>query len=319
MATIVFISNLDTDEKAHWLSLIRQQLPKETILEPKDIDKKTALEVDIAIVAKPDVSILKRFKNLIWIQSLWAGVDSLIEMLKKHQKPKSSTIKLVRLVDPQLEKTMAEAVIAWTLYLHRNMPEYAQQQTTKKWRQLPNIAAEDVRISILGAGKLGQAALTALKPLNFQLNCWSQTKKELNNINCFFGEKGLNTILQKTDILVCLLPLTKETKDILNAKTLGLLPNGAKLINFSRGAVVDTKALSALLEYDHLAHAVLDVFEQEPLPQNDSMWNNQKITILPHISAPTNYKTAATVVTKNINNYRLHNIIPEAVNLNKGY
>lgn len=313
MKTIVFISGLDLNIQSQWIAMIKKQLNNETILLPQQISESQAKDVDIAIVANPDPKDLARFPNLVWIQSLWAGVERLIgEILKKR-------VKLVKLVDPQLAKTMAESVLAWTLYLQRNMPEYAQQQVNKQWHQLPCVTSEELRVSVLGTGTLGITALDVLKKLEYQVSCWSRTTKQLNGIKSYTGFSGLQTMLSKTDILINLLPLTQHTYHLLDRELLSELPIGAKLINFSRGAVIDTKALLKLLEIGHLSHAVLDVFEQEPLASSDPIWSNPNITVLPHISAPTNMYSAAKVVAKNIKMYRESSMIPNSVDVRVGY
>jgi len=313
MKTIVFISELTPDVQAQWLALLKKHLPNETVLLSQKIPSNQVAMVDIAIVANPDPKELARYPHLIWVQSLWAGVESLAAELV------NSPIKLVRLVDPQLATSMAESVLAWSLYLQRNMPEYAQQQQDKTWQQLPCIASADLRVSILGAGKLGVAAIEALKKLNYQVSCWSRTPKKIDGIKSYNGVSGLNEMLNKSDILINLLPLTKETHHMLNDELLRKLPQGAKLINFSRGAVVDTEALLKLLAEGHLSHAVLDVFEHEPLASTDSLWYTPNITILPHISAPTNSQSAAIIVAQNITAYREKNIIPDEVDMKTGY
>ncbi|NQY48633.1 MAG: glyoxylate/hydroxypyruvate reductase A [Colwellia sp.] len=313
MNNIVFISGSESATKSQWLAEIQKQLINETIRLPEEISDSQAKHIDIAIVANPDPSDLARFPNLVWIQSLWAGVERLVGDV--IDKP----VKLVKLNDPQLAKTMAESVLAWTLYLQRNMPEYAQQQVNKQWRQLPCITSAELRVSVLGAGALGITALNTLKKLDYQVSCWSRTAKQFDGIKNYLGSAGLHTMLSKTDILINLLPLTPETYHLLGKELLSNLPKGAKLINFSRGAVIDTKALLNLLENGHIAHAVLDVFEHEPLAPTDAIWTNPNITVLPHISAPTNMLSAAKVIAKNILMYRENNVIPNYVDVKQGY
>jgi glyoxylate/hydroxypyruvate reductase A len=313
MNTIVFISNLAPDLQDQWIVMLKELLNHELILLPQQISESQVKDIDIAIVANPDPKYLTKYPNLVWVQSLWAGVERLIS------EPFPNKVKLVKLVDPQLAKTMAESVLAWTLYLQRNMPEYTRQQRNQQWCQLPNVASEDLRVSVLGAGALGIAALNALSKLDYQVNCWSRTSKNLNNIRCFTDFSGLQTMLSQTDILINLLPLTKNTHHLLDKTLLSQLPYGAKLINFSRGAVIDTTALLELLDTGHLSHAVLDVFEHEPLAPHDPIWCNPKITVLPHISAPTNMCSAVKVVANNINMYRKDNVIPNSVDVKAGY
>jgi len=231
----------------------------------------------------------------------------------------NSPIKLVRLVDPQLAISMAESVLAWTLYLQRNMAEYAQQQQKRNWSQLPCIASADLRVSILGAGELGLAAINALKKLNYQVNCWSRAAKNIEGVTSYHGLNDLTCMLKKSDIVINLLPLTQFTQHLLNEERMREMPKGARLINFSRGGIVDTKGLLKLLEIGHISHAVLDVFEQEPLTPTDSLWHTPNITILPHISAPTNRESAVAIAAKNIETYRSQDIIPKAVDMKIGY
>jgi glyoxylate/hydroxypyruvate reductase A len=313
MKTIVFISELAPNVQSKWLALFNAQLINEKILLPEQVSDTQIKDVDIAIVANPDPKILARFSHLVWIQSLWAGVETLIDGVLK--KP----VKLVKLVDPHLAKTMAESVLAWTLYLQRNMPEYAQQQRNKQWHQLPSISSEELNVSVLGTGTLGMAALNTLKKLDYTVNCWSRTPKILKGIKSYTDTDGLKTMLNNTDILINLLPLTPHTYHLLDEKLLSELPEGAKLINFSRGAVINTEALLKLLDTGHLSHAVLDVFEHEPLTSTDSIWSTPNVTVLPHISAPTNMLTASKVVTKNINQYREKSVIPNYVDVITGY
>lgn len=317
MKIIVFISGSASDIQSQWITLINKQLVNETILLPQQINASQAENVDIAIVANPDPKELTRFPNLIWIQSLWVGVENLVDEMIGETVGKS--VKLVKLVDPQLAKTMAESVLAWTLYLQRNMPEYAQQQAISQWKQLPSIMSEDLRVSVLGAGSLGMAVLDTLKKLDYNVSCWSRTPKQLNGIKNYTGFDGLQEMLSKTDILINLLPLTQYTYHLLNKELLSQLPTGAKLINFSRGAIINTPELLKLLESKHISHAVLDVFEHEPLATNDPIWGNPNITVLPHISAPTNMLSAAKIAAKNISTYRENNVIPNTIDVKQGY
>ena len=313
MKKIVFISRLDNKAQLEWLSCLRKQLPNEAIQLPEQMSEDEFQQVDIAIVADPDPTVIAKFPNLVWIQSLWAGVEKLLsEKSLQH-------IKIVRLVDPELAKTMAEAVIAWTLYLHRNMPEYAQQQIEKKWRQLPYIPAKNIKVGVLGAGHLGLTSLKSLQQLEYQVSCWSRTPKQLEGVESYSGDSGLESLMSNSDIVISLLPLTAETHHLLNTALLTRLPVGAKIINFSRGAIIDTEALLRLLNTRHISHAVLDVFEHEPLPVTNSMWSNPNITILPHISAPTDKNTSIKIAADNIKQYRKLKIIPNTVNAQLGY
>jgi glyoxylate/hydroxypyruvate reductase A len=313
MTNIVFISDLSTIEQKAWLTRLNDKLIVETIRLPHQINDIDALSIDIAIVANPNPDIISRFPNLVWIQSLWAGVERLVA------SGLPVDVQLVRLIDPQLAKTMAESVVAWTLYLQRQMPRYTKQQQNGVWHQLPTIPSSELRVSILGAGELGLAALKLLNHFDYQLNCWTRSAKNIEKVTNYTGTDGLSNMLGTTDILISLLPLTPDTHHLLNHDLLSQLPHNAQVINFSRGANIDTIALIKLHDADHLSHAVLDVFEVEPLPVDSALWQHEKITVLPHISAPTNLNSATNIVVNNIEKYRQCGHIPPVTNLNKGY
>lgn len=146
-----------------------------------------------------------------------------------------------------------------------------------------------------------------------------QEVKKIEGISTYYGSEGLQESLKKADIVVCLLPLTKETKNLLNKEKLDLLHNKASIINFARGAIIDYEYLLEKLGKKELSHAILDVFDTEPLPSSSSIWENEDITVLPHISAPTNMKTASKIASKNIYEYFEKGIIPISVDTKKGY
>jgi len=313
MTPIAFITNLPSGIEEQWLEILQKKLPTEKIVVGANITGCIAEKVTLAIVANPEPIKLTHFPNLNWVQSLWAGVEGMISL--KELK----NVEIVRLVDPDLSKTMAEAVLTWTLYLHRNIPDYRKQQSQQNWQQLPYVEPGKRHIGILGTGELGIAAINTLKKSGFKISSWSRRQKEINDVEHFAGTQGLAQLLPQIDILVCLLPLTPETHYLLNSETLNLLPDGAQLINFSRGANIDTKALLTLLDNQHISHAVLDVFEQEPLAKDSPLWKHPGVTILPHISAQTNMETASSIVANNIRNYRKTGKVPGAVNKIKGY
>ena len=330
MAIIAFIHAMDYQNEQRWLQRLNQlladnaeadsELANDIVVSAKSLTDEQAAAVELAIVANPDVDELVRFNGLIWVQSLWAGVEAMVPKLASiNQQRAGNEIKLVRLIDPFLAQTMAEAVLAWTLFLHRNMAHYAAQQQQKVWRELPCAPASEIRVSILGAGELGRAAIEVLLHMGYQVNCWSRSAKNISGVGNYCGDQGLTELLTKTDILVCLLPLTEQTKHIINKETLNLLPTGAKIINFARGGIINHTDLLTALDKGKIEHAVLDVFDQEPLPEDSPLWSHPKVSILPHISATTNLATASRVAIDNMINYRQQGVIPSCVDLQRGY
>ncbi|MBA6348738.1 glyoxylate/hydroxypyruvate reductase A [Colwellia sp. BRX8-9] len=317
MAVITFVSQLAHQEQDAWLALLSTKLPNEAIKLDKDLSVEQKLQCEIAIVANPDADILSQYPKLIWVQSLWAGVDALVSQLSDN-KPTPS-FKLVRLIDPILAQTMSEAVLTWVLYLHRDMPKYLQQQKSAQWLQHRYLLPQERTLGILGLGELGKLSALRLYENGFNVLGWSQSDKLINGITCYSGDEGLVTMVRQTDILICLLPLTSATYQLINEDLLTNLPQGASIINFARGGIVANHDLINHLANGNLEHAILDVFEQEPLDKSDDLWSNEKITVLPHISAPTHFESAGEIVTNNIKQYRSNDQIPFYIDWNKGY
>ena len=310
---IPFIGSTSPAETRRWIAALRAAMPGEVIAPLEALDAAARAACDVAIVANPQPHDLRALPRLQWVHSVWAGVDRLIAELQDLD------VKVVRLQDPQLARTMAEAVLAWTLYLHRDMPRYARQQAARQWVEHDYIRPERKTVSLLGLGALGAASAQRLREAGFQVCGWSRAPSHLPGVAGYIGDEGLMAMLRRTDILVCLLPLTPQTRGVINARALEALPPQASLINFARGAIVDELALRQALDSGHLAHAVLDVFTQEPLPPDAWPWSHLAVTVLPHISGPTDYETASAIVTKNISAYRADGSLPPVVDRQRGY
>ncbi len=310
---IPFISQLSAAEQQMWLEALSIELPNENIVLASDVAPEQRQLCTIAIVANPDITTLSSFNNLSWLHSVWAGVEKLMANLQ------SSDIKITRLIDPMLSQTMAEAVLAWSLYLHRDMPIYAKQQQEATWLQHQYTPANERRIGILGLGELGCESAQRLQQNGFDVMGWSRSTKNLPSISTFSGQEGLLAMASRSDILVCLLPLTAETQGLINTELLEQMPKGSSVINFARGGIIDTDALLHTLVNNHIKHAVLDVFDQEPLPTDSKLWQQPNVTVLPHISAPTQLQSACKIVANNIIEYRKSGQLPVCVNKAKGY
>ncbi|SLN26812.1 Glyoxylate/hydroxypyruvate reductase A [Aquimixticola soesokkakensis] len=310
---IALVTRLSDAAEDTWLALLRAALPQEDIQSLRHLPAQEAASVEIAIVANPDPAALQTLPNLVWVQSLWAGVERLVAELPQFTPP------IVRLIDPQLARNMSEAALAWTYYLFRDMPAYAAHQRARDWVQEPYRSAREVSVGILGLGALGAASARRLQEQDFNVLGWSRSQKSLEGITCLSGEDGFDTLLSRSDIVICLLPLTSTTTGLLNAAAFGRMKQSAALINFARGPIVDTAALCAALDAQQIKHAVLDVFDQEPLPAASPLWTQAGITVLPHISGPTDPRTGAQVAADNIRKYRETGTIAQSVDLTVGY
>ena len=310
---IPIISQLPESQQQDWLDQLNEALPEERFVLAETLTQNIRNKIDIAITADPNPKVLQSFPNLNWVHSLWAGIENLMEIAREQD------FKIVRLVDPELASTMAESVLTWVLFLHRKIPTYALQQQHKIWQQHSHDRSTKCNIGILGMGELGRASAIQLNQNKFRVLGWSQSPKEIDHIDCYHGKDGLTKMLPQCQILVCLLPLTRNTNGLICEKLLVLLPDNASFINFSRGPIVNTADLLTRLKSNSLYHAVLDVFEQEPLPITSELWNNNRVTILPHVAATTNRATAVQIIAKNICEYRSKGCLDSFVNLERGY
>ncbi|MBL4907258.1 MAG: glyoxylate/hydroxypyruvate reductase A [Sneathiella sp.] len=310
---IPFVSQLELKEEQEWIEVLSRQLPKERIVGFSALTAADKKDAKIAIVANPNPDEISQLPNLVWIHSVWAGVERLVGELGDQP------FGIVRLIDPELARTMAEAVLAWSLYLHRDMPAYARQQKNRQWKEIPYRSVSNRTVGILGLGELGTAAAQLLAGIGFKVIGWSRSQKQVDNVITKSGEDGLAETVSRSDILVSLLPLTDQTRGLIDKSVFDNLPDQAGLINFGRGPVVAIEDLVRALDQGRLSHAVLDVFEQEPLPTESALWDHDAITVLPHISAPTNMKTASEIVARNIVLYRQKGILPVTVSRKLGY
>ncbi len=152
----------------------------------------------------------------------------------------------------------------------------------------------------MGLGALGAACAEALVGLGFDVVGWSRRKKTLNKVGCFYGKQGFDLFLAQSEIVICLLPLTTDTRGILNEENMRKLPEGAFIINAAQGGHLVETDLLKLLESNHIASAALDVFENEPLPKENSLWSHPKVSITPHVAALVNYESASAVIADTI-------------------
>ncbi|MGO4566406.1 2-hydroxyacid dehydrogenase [Rhizobium sp. 2YAF20] len=241
---------------------------------------------------------LHRFRNLEIVFCIGAGVDQ----FKTETLP--SNVMLVRMVEDGIVRMMQEYVTLAVLALHRNLKAYIGQQADATWRSLPVRQAAQQRIGILGLGMLAQAVIERLKPFGFPFAAWSRSEQHFDGVDCYHGPGGLTPFLARTDILICLLPLTKDTQGLLDGELFAALPAGAALVHVGRGAQLDHDALIAALDEGHLSGAVIDVTEPEPLSPEHVFWRHPKITLTPHIASATQPETAARAVIDNIKRHR---------------
>ena len=247
-----------------------------------------AEDIDTALVWQPPPGLLATLPGLKLIVSVGAGVDALMQ-----DRTLPPDVPLVRFVDPDLTGRMADYIALHVLYHHRRMSEFRELQARAIWNYLPEPAAHEVRVGLMGLGVLGSAAAGVLKPFGYRLRGWSRTPRPLDGVACFSGAAELDAFLAETDILAVLLPLTPETSGILNRRLFARLSRtgrspflpGPVLINAGRGGLQIDADIVAALQAGELYAASLDVFETEPLPQDSPLWDLPNVIISPHNSS----------------------------------
>jgi glyoxylate/hydroxypyruvate reductase A len=275
-------------------------------------------DIQYACVWQAPKGLLATFPKLKGIFSLGAGVDDIMA------DPDLPQVPVVRIVDPDFTLRMTEYVVLHTLIYHRRQRVYDMQQRLRMWRDQEEPSPNEVTVGVMGLGVLGTAAAFMLHRLGFRVVGWSESPKVLPGIDTFHGIVNLSSFLRRTEILVCLLPATKETRGLLNLDLFRRLRRdgplgGAYLINAARGSLhVDADIITALAE-GLLAGATLDVFPTEPLPVMSPLWTNPKVTVTPHNAAPSSPSVVVANILRQIERMEL-GIAPEhAVDRRKGY
>jgi|SRR5690554_188491 len=289
--TLLFKSDLGRYDL--WVPALKRHLEGREIRLWPDLGE--VQDIEYALVWDPPPGLLASLPNLKAIFSVGAGVD---HIAADPERPKH--LPVIRMVEEGLTAGMTEYVVMQVLYHHRDMLAYRHQAAEKIWREIPAVPAHQRRIGILGLGVLGQDAARMLVRFGFDVAGWSRTPKEIEGVTCFHGPEGLDQMLARTDILVCLLPLTPATRGILNGELFAKLPRGACLINVGRGGHQVERDLLEALDSGQLREATLDVFEEEPLPADSPLWSHPQVIVTPHIASMTMPETAAKAVGENI-------------------
>lgn len=251
------------------------------------------------------------YKRCNAVLSLWAGVELIVGNTTLTQP-------LCRMVDPALTMGMVEWVVGHTLRHHLGMDRHIINPS-HIWDATCPPLGRDRPVAMLGMGALGTACARALTALNFPVTGWSRSPKTIPDIPCLHGEAGLQTVLSTAQVVVTLLPKTPDTENLLDARHLAMLPDGAAILNPGRGALIDDTALLDELNSGRLGHATLDVFRQEPLPADHPFWSHPRITVTPHIAADTRPDSAAHVIVENIRRGEAGLTFLHLVDRNLGY
>jgi glyoxylate/hydroxypyruvate reductase A len=306
---LLFISEDDPAEL--WRDELVRRMPELEVRIWPDVGAEE--EVEVALVWRPPPGALRRFPNLKAILSLGAGIDGLIADRTLPDVP------VVKMVDPSLTRTMSEYVLAAVLRHHRGFDRFERAGRERRWAYAFPPQASERRVGIMGLGELGAEAARILVAHGFSVAGWSRTAKSVAGVESFAGADQLGAFLSRTDILVCLLPLTADTAGILNEQTFDLLPEGAFVINAARGGHLVDEDLIGALAGARLAGATLDVFHEEPLPQESPLWGRPEILITPHIASYCVPASAAEGVIDNVRRALAGEPLLNVVDRHRGY
>jgi len=295
---MAFVYKADPNRAALWVQLFARQAPQvpfrvwPNVGDPKDVRF-------LAAWLPPD-DLAATFPNLEVLFSVGAGVDQLnLAQIPDH-------VKLVRMIEPALVATMAEYVSFAVLALHRDMPMYLSQQRERVWREHRVRPPGASRVGVMGTGLLGTAAIERLRSLGFDCVGWNR-------------RVDLDSFLARTDILVCLLPLTDSTRGILNRHLLDTLPEGAALVSVGRGGHLVEADLLEALDRGHVRASIIDVCETEPPAQDHPFWHHPKIWLTPHIASTTQPESAVEAVLANMARYERGEVMLGLVDRSRGY
>jgi glyoxylate/hydroxypyruvate reductase A len=265
------------DDGSRWLEAIARELPEATLRtwpEP-------GAPADYALVWKPPTAMLAELSSARAVFNLGAGVDAIVRL-----SPWPVGVPLIRLEDAGMAEQMAEYVAYAVLRRYREFDVYEQAQHGAEWRPRARLDKSAFAVGILGFGVLGTAVAKALAALGFPVTAWSRSRKQVQGVRSFTLDE-LDAFLATCSALVCMLPLTARTRRLLDRPRLAQLPEGAYVINVARGALIVERDLLALVDSGHLSGAMLDVFDDEPLPRTHAFWHHPRIIVTPHISAAT--------------------------------
>lgn len=278
---------------AIWAALFAAELPQVPFLR-WGVDEVDPAEVRFMAAWNPSPDFVASFPDLEVLFCVGAGVDQLPIASLPPQ------VRVVRMVEPGIIVAMAEYVTAAVFALHRDLPHFVAEQRAQRWSYDPPMLAAERRVGVMGLGELGKAALAALVPHGFQLSGWSRSAHRIDGVTCYAGADGLHAFLGSTDILVCLLPLTDETRGILCRETFARMPRGAMIVNAGRGGHLAADDLVAALDGGQLRSAILDVTVPEPLPEGHAYYSHPAIFLTPHVAAETRPDTAGRVLIGNL-------------------
>ncbi|ECG8595781.1 glyoxylate/hydroxypyruvate reductase GhrA [Salmonella enterica subsp. salamae] len=304
-----------TFNAAWWVNALEKALPRARVREWKVGDNHPA---DYALVWQPPVEMLAG-RRLKAVFALGAGVDSILSKLNAHPEMLDASIPLFRLEDTGMGLQMQEYAVSQVLHWFRRFDDYQALKNQAIWKPLPEYTREEFGVGIMGAGVLGSKVAESLQAWGFPLRCWSRSRKSWPGVESYAGREELRAFLNQTRVLINLLPNTAQTVGIINRELLDQLPDGAYVLNLARGVHVQEADLLAALDSGKLKGAMLDVFSQEPLPQESPLWRHPRVAMTPHIAAVTRPAEAIDYIARTITQLEKGEPVTGQVDRARGY
>jgi glyoxylate/hydroxypyruvate reductase len=270
-------------------------------------------DVEYLIAWQPPREFLAALPRLKVLFSSGAGIDHLdFSVVPPH-------IPIVRMVEPGIINGMVEYVSLSVLALHRDFFDYIEAKAARRWNPLEVPPASARTVGVMGMGSLGTAVLERLARYGFRLRGWNRSQRSMDGVESFTGAEALQPFLAGCDILICLLPLTPATQDILNRELFAMLPRGAALINVGRGPHLVQADLLEALDSGQLSRAILDVTDPEPLPPEHPLWAHPGVFITPHVASMTQPESAAPILLENLRRHQRGEPLHGLVDRSRGY
>jgi glyoxylate/hydroxypyruvate reductase A len=311
MARMTLLYTSDAERGRIWRAIFAAEAADVAFVDPSDPHDPAMVRYLAAW--NPSADLIATLPALDVLFSIGAGIDQFdMARLPPH-------VRVVRMIEPGIRQGMVEYVTMAVLALHRNLIDHGIAQREGRWNPIKLVPAGQRRVGVMGLGNLGQAVLEGLASFGFALSGWSRSAHAIDGVTCHAGEAALPAFLSSCDILICLLPLTPETRGILCRGRLAQLPSGASLINVGRGGHLVEQDLLSLLDEGHMSGAVLDVFDPEPLPAGHAFWTHPRIIMTPHIASMTRADSAARALIANIRRHESGQPMEGEVARGRGY
>ncbi len=302
-------------EPQRWVEALQQHLPQARIA---TFPEHGQAQADYAVCWKPPADFFNGQRGIKAVFNIAAGVDYILA----HPAMQSGYlhgVPIVRLGDAGMAAQMEEYVLAATLRWQRQLDTYAAQQRAGVWKMLTPVNRSVVNVGVLGLGVLGTHVARSMQRFGYQAIGWNRSERQIEGVDCSIGDGALGSFLARTNVLVCLLPLTESTRGILNRANMARLPQGAHVINIGRGPHLVEADLLALLDSRHLSGATLDVFPEEPLPAASPLWRHPQVLITPHVSATTLREESMAQIADKIRRLEAGHPLTDVVDRSKGY